>query len=94
MTSALKKRSAIIGGQKSSVSLEDDFWNAFVEIADARQMTLSDLLTAIDDKRRNGNLSSAVRVFVLQEVLAGRLGPKPAEPPPRRYRRVSASLDL
>jgi predicted DNA-binding ribbon-helix-helix protein len=47
------------------VSLEDAFWKGLKEIADARNMTLSDIVASIDSQRRHGNLSSAIRLFVL-----------------------------
>ena len=65
MKSLVVKRSIIIGGHKTSVSLEHAFWQAFKDIAALRNMTLSDLLMSIDAER-NGNLSSAVRLFVLE----------------------------
>ena len=52
-------------GHKTSVSLEDAFWNGLKEIASGRNITLSDLVTAVDSERRQGNLSSAIRLFVL-----------------------------
>jgi predicted DNA-binding ribbon-helix-helix protein len=59
------KRSIVIAGHKTSVSLEDAFWKGLKEIADARNMTLSDIVASIDSQRRHGNLSSAIRLFVL-----------------------------
>jgi predicted DNA-binding ribbon-helix-helix protein len=47
------------------VSLEDDFWTGLKEIAAQRLMNLSQLIGEIDTQRQNGNLSSAVRLFVL-----------------------------
>ena len=47
------------------MSLEDAFWNGLREIAGARNMTLSGLVETIDKERRHANLSSAIRVFVL-----------------------------
>src|SRR5262249_23755020 len=67
MKSIISKRSIIVSGQKTSVSLEDAFWNALKEIAYSRLLTLSDLVTAIDANREHGNLSSAIRLFVLTE---------------------------
>ena len=64
MKSLVVKRSIVIGGHKTSVSLEHAFWQAFKEIATLRNMTLSDLVMSIDAER-NGNLSSAIRLFVL-----------------------------
>ena len=59
------KRSIVIGGHKTSVSLEDDFWRALKEIALSYRVTLSNLVGSIDSQRQRGNLSSAVRLFVL-----------------------------
>jgi predicted DNA-binding ribbon-helix-helix protein len=64
MKSRVRKRSIFIAGHKTSVSLEDEFWTALKEIAGSRRMTLAELVTTIGHDRR-GNLSSAVRVFVL-----------------------------
>ncbi|WP_410964033.1 ribbon-helix-helix domain-containing protein, partial [Salmonella sp. SAL4448] len=52
-------------GRKTSVSLEDAFWNIFKEIAHRRQTTISELASAINSTRRYSNLSSAIRLFVL-----------------------------
>src|SRR6266568_1580700 len=65
MKSLVAKRSIVAAGHKTSVSLEDAFWNSLKEIASGRNITLSDLVTAIDSERRQGNLSSAIRLFVL-----------------------------
>ena len=65
MKSLVVKRSIIIGGHKTSVSLESAFWQAFKDIAALRNMTLSDLVMSIDAERK-GNLSSAIRLFVLE----------------------------
>src|SRR6187431_3624879 len=65
MKSPVVKRSIVIAGHKTSVSLEDAFWKGLKEIADARGMTLSDIVASIDSQRRHGNLSSAIRLFVL-----------------------------
>ncbi|MEA2937659.1 MAG: hypothetical protein QOC56_1163 [Alphaproteobacteria bacterium] len=65
MKSPVVKRSIVIAGHKTSVSLEDAFWKGLKEIAGGRDMTLSELVAAIDQDRRHGNLSSAIRLFVL-----------------------------
>ena len=65
MKSSVVKRSIVIAGHKTSVSLEDAFWRGLKEIAGRRDMTLSDLVAAIDSERRHGNLSSAIRLYVL-----------------------------
>jgi predicted DNA-binding ribbon-helix-helix protein len=65
MKSPVVKRSIVIAGHKTSVSLEDAFWKGLKDIAIARQITLSDLVASIDADRQHGNLSSAIRLFVL-----------------------------
>jgi len=65
MKSPVVKRSIVIAGHKTSVSLEDAFWSGLKDIAASRSMTLSDLVGSIDADRRQGNLSSAIRLFVL-----------------------------
>jgi predicted DNA-binding ribbon-helix-helix protein len=65
MKSQVVKRSIIIASHKTSVSLEDEFWKAFKDIAHERHMTLSELAAVIDSDRQLGNLSSAIRLFVL-----------------------------
>jgi len=65
MKSPVVKPSIVIAGHKTSVSLEDAFWKGLKEIADGRNMTLSDIVASIDSQRRHGNLSSAIRLFVL-----------------------------
>jgi predicted DNA-binding ribbon-helix-helix protein len=65
MKSSVSKRSIFIAGHKTSVSLEDEFWNGLKEIARERGMTLGALVTAIDGNRQHANLSSAIRLFVL-----------------------------
>jgi predicted DNA-binding ribbon-helix-helix protein len=66
MKSPVVKRSIVLAGHKTSVSLEDAFWVALKEIAGKRVMTLSDLVGTIDSQRQQGNLSSALRLFVLE----------------------------
>ena len=65
MKSPVVKRSIVIAGHKTSVSLENAFWQGLKDIANARQVTLSDLVASIDSGRHQGNLSSAIRLFVL-----------------------------
>ena len=62
------KRSIVVAGHKTSVSLEDAFWNVLQEIAEERDMTLSRLVGLIDADRQHANLSSAIRLFVLNAV--------------------------
>ena len=70
MKSPVVKRSIVIAGHKTSVSLEDAFWRALKEIAIGRNKTLSDLVAEIDTGRPHGNLSSAIRLFVLDHYRA------------------------
>jgi predicted DNA-binding ribbon-helix-helix protein len=63
--SQVAKRSIVIAGHKTSVSLEDEFWDSLKEIAHERGMTLGTLVAAIDADRQHTNLSSAIRLFVL-----------------------------
>jgi predicted DNA-binding ribbon-helix-helix protein len=65
LKSPVVKRSIVIAGHKTSVSLEDAFWEALKEIAGARNATLSEVVASIDSSRSQGNLSSAIRLFVL-----------------------------
>lgn len=65
MNSPVIKRSIVVAGHKTSVSLEDAFWAGLKEIASERGMTLSELVATIDTGRDHGNLSSAIRLFVL-----------------------------
>jgi predicted DNA-binding ribbon-helix-helix protein len=63
--SSVVKRSVIRNGHKSSISLEDQFWDALREIAEHEHMAISTLVAHIDHNRTTSNLSSAIRVFVL-----------------------------
>jgi predicted DNA-binding ribbon-helix-helix protein len=60
------KRSIVIAGHKTSVSLEDAFWKGLRQIAAIKEMTLSELAALIDKDRQQGNLSSHIRLFVLE----------------------------
>jgi predicted DNA-binding ribbon-helix-helix protein len=66
--SLVLKRSIVIDGHKTSVSLEDGFWSGLKEIAERQHMTLSSMVSDIDTRRSFGNLSSAIRLFVLDSV--------------------------
>jgi predicted DNA-binding ribbon-helix-helix protein len=65
MKSSVIKRSIVIDGHKTSVSLEDAFWEGLKEIARKRRTTLSALVGTINGERQQGNLSSTLRLFVL-----------------------------
>ena len=59
------KRSLVVAGHATSISLEDAFWTALKDIAVARGRSIADLVAEVDQGRDTANLSSAVRVFVL-----------------------------
>jgi predicted DNA-binding ribbon-helix-helix protein len=82
MKSPVVKRSIVITGHKTSVSLEDAFWTGLKDIATSRGTTLSELVASIDRDRRQGNLSSAIRLFVLDHyrALAGSAATRETEP--------------
>jgi predicted DNA-binding ribbon-helix-helix protein len=73
--SPVVKRSIVVGGHKTSVSLEEAFWNGMKEISRIRSMTLSELVGEIDTARQQGNLSSAIRLFVLDHFRNCVVGP-------------------
>jgi predicted DNA-binding ribbon-helix-helix protein len=66
MKSTVIKRSVIIDSHKTSVSVEDAFWEGLRKIAEGRNETLSHLISSINKDRQFANLSSAIRLFVLQ----------------------------
>lgn len=70
MKSSVVKRSIVLAGHKTSVSLEDAFWESLKEIAADRKETLSSLVASIDAQRSSANLSSAIRLFVLSHYRA------------------------
>ena len=70
MKSPIVKRSIVIGGHKTSVSLEDAFWSGLKEIAHGQHTTLSNTIAEIDRVRLQSNLSSAIRLFVLDHYRA------------------------
>jgi predicted DNA-binding ribbon-helix-helix protein len=65
MKSSIVKRSIVVAGHNTSVSLEDAFWKMLKEIASERDLTVSDVVAGINSGRQYGNLSSAIRLFVL-----------------------------
>jgi predicted DNA-binding ribbon-helix-helix protein len=88
MRASLVKHSVRIAGHATSVSLEAAFWQALCEIAARRRISVNALLSAIDAER-GGNLSSAIRLFVLESCRRGELverdasGGDPPGPQPR-----------
>jgi predicted DNA-binding ribbon-helix-helix protein len=65
MKSLIIKRSIVLADHKTSVGLEDAFWNGLKEIAKWRDETLSHLIASINADRQHANLSSAIRLYVL-----------------------------
>ena len=79
--SLVVRRSVVVRGHNTSVSLEDEFWRALHTIAAFRKITVEALLDEIDRHRHQPNLSSHIRMFVLQNYREQRAGPPrvPAE---------------
>jgi predicted DNA-binding ribbon-helix-helix protein len=65
MNSVMVRRGVYVAGHKTSVSVEDEFWEGLVETAKERGVSPSELITSINANRGHANLSSAVRLFVL-----------------------------
>jgi len=82
MKSPVVKRSIVIGSHKTSVSLEDAFWQGLKDIAASRRVPLRNLVNSIDTERQHGNLSSAIRLFVLDHYRSQAAGNGPREPGP------------
>ena len=83
MKSPVVKRSIVVAGHKTSVSLEDPFWDELKKIAHARRVTLSELVANIDGGRKQSNLSSAIRLFVLDYFRTRAIPPAAAQDAPR-----------
>lgn len=62
----MKKHSVTILGHQTSITLEDEFWNALKEAARERGLSLNKLIAEIDDAREDKNLSSAIRLYILK----------------------------
>ena len=67
MKSSITKRSVIVNGHKTSVSLEEPFWTSLKSIAAARRVQIQHLISEIDANKQHANLSSALRLFVLAQ---------------------------
>ena len=71
--SAIRKRSVLISGHRTSISLEEAFWTKLKELCDEREKSINQLVTEIDNARLDtpsGNLSSAIRVYILEQLEA------------------------
>ena len=91
MKSPVVKRSIVVAGHKTSVSLEEAFWNGMKEISGLRNMTLSELVGEIDSNRQQGNLSSAIRLFVLDHFKSRAAGSTSSGEPKQSEGRHAAS---
>jgi predicted DNA-binding ribbon-helix-helix protein len=86
MDRAIKKRSVVLAGHRTSISLEAAFWQALREVAGGRRVSVNALIAAIDAARDPGgpaNLSSALRVFILDCYRRGELPARPGDDPAR-----------
>ena len=72
-TSTILKRSVVLDGHKTSVSLEEEFWTGLKEIASSQKKTVAELVFAIDRERKTGNLSSTLRLYVLEHYRSKQL---------------------
>ena len=68
----LKKSVVIAGRHRTSVSLEDEFWDELKNVADKLNLSVNALVTKIDAERENENLSGAIRVFILKYLKSNR----------------------
>jgi predicted DNA-binding ribbon-helix-helix protein len=85
------KRSIVRNGYKTSVSLEQEFWEGLREIAASQNQKLTALVQKIDENRVGANLSSAIRVFVFNR-LRGQVAGAPQSDRPRSARPISNML--
>jgi predicted DNA-binding ribbon-helix-helix protein len=67
MNQGIRKRSVDVAGHRTSVSIEEPFWKALHDIATRKKISVSDIIANID-RARGGNLSSAIRLYVLKDL--------------------------
>jgi len=84
MKSLVVKRSIVVDGHKTSVSLEEPFWLGLKEIARKRSDSVSSVVGGIDAQRQRGNLSSAIRLFVLESARTSAYAAKQAAHNPQQ----------
>ena len=94
MKSTVVKRSIVVGGHKTSVSLEEPFWTSMKEISQQLRVTLSELVSEIDTNRQQGNLSSAIRLFVLDHFKNLAAGPTAESRPHANHAQGLAELPV
>lgn len=75
--STIRKHSLLIAGHATSISLEEAFWSGLQAIAAAKQTTTAHLVAEVDSRRNEANLSSAIRVFVLEFYRITNSSPSP-----------------
>jgi predicted DNA-binding ribbon-helix-helix protein len=71
----IKKRSVRLAGHQTSISIEGAFWDQLVRIAREQDLSINSLITQLD-ANRTGNLSSTIRIYVLDQVMETKLAPK------------------
>ena len=64
----MRKRSVNIHGHQTSISMEEEFWDALKDIATSENLSINKLIAKIDDARENNNLSSAIRIYILNHL--------------------------
>ena len=79
MKSVIIKRSIVLNGHKTSVSLENEFWEGLRHIADGLKIKVSALVQRIDRERTNRNLSSAIRIYVFNHFREKVVTERPAQ---------------
>jgi len=84
----ITKRSIAVNGNRTSVSLEDEFWQGLREIAKKEGRAIAELVEQINRETHSGNLSSAIRVFVLKRFRASADTPKPPSPEAKHTARL------
>jgi predicted DNA-binding ribbon-helix-helix protein len=80
MKSLVVKRSVALNGHKTSISLEEPFWKGLKEIARGKQRSIPQMISLIDAERAFANLSSAVRLFVLNHYRGSLAGEGAVQP--------------
>jgi predicted DNA-binding ribbon-helix-helix protein len=71
----IRKRSVRLAGHQTSISIEGAFWDQLVRIAREQDLSINSLITQLD-ANRTGNLSSTIRIYVLDQVMETKLAPK------------------
>jgi predicted DNA-binding ribbon-helix-helix protein len=95
-SAAIKKRSILVVGHKTSISLEDEFWESLREIAGKRHLHVGQLIAEIDEGRHLVNLSSAIRLFILRYYRdragqEGGMAPVPTQEPLNAVKHIGSS---